>query len=59
VISRVAISEGKKTEEGTMMSISEPLSNPVAVTDPPDVQTPMPATIEDALDVLTNGRIQY
>jgi hypothetical protein len=42
--SSVAVSEGKKAEEGTMVSPPEPEFNLVAVTDPPEAQTPTPAT---------------
>jgi hypothetical protein len=38
----VAASEGKKTEEGTTISTSEPPSNSVAVADPPEAQTLTP-----------------
>jgi hypothetical protein len=59
VMFSVADSEGKKTEEGTMMSSFEPQSesNLVAVADPPAAQTLTPETIEQTSDILTNGRI--
>jgi hypothetical protein len=52
-----AASEGKKTDEGTIMSTPESLSKPVAVANPPEAQTPAPARIEDASDILTNCKI--
>jgi hypothetical protein len=42
VTSSVAASEGKKTEEGTMISTPEAPSNLVAVADPAEAQTLTP-----------------
>jgi hypothetical protein len=39
-----AASEGKKTDEGTMMWPPEAKSNPLVVADPPEAQTLTPAT---------------
>jgi predicted aconitase len=50
-----AASEGKKTEEGTMMSWPE--SNTVAVANPPEEQTMTPATTERASDIMTNRKL--
>jgi hypothetical protein len=44
--SLVAVSEGKKAEEGTMISPLEPGFNLVAVADSPESQTEKPATTE-------------
>jgi hypothetical protein len=52
VTSSVAAREGKKTEEGTMMSPSqresESKSNPTTVADRPDAQILTPATTEQS-----------
>jgi hypothetical protein len=50
-------SEGKKTDEGTIMSTPGSLSKPVAVANPPEAQSPTPARIEDASDTLTDRKI--
>jgi hypothetical protein len=42
VTSSIATGEGKKTEQGTKISTPEPLSNSVAVADPPEAQTLTP-----------------
>jgi hypothetical protein len=42
----VAVSEGKNAEEGTMISVPETESNPVAVADPSEAQTLTPVTTE-------------
>jgi hypothetical protein len=59
VTSSVAASEGKKTEEGTIISTNEPksLSNSVAIVNPPDAQILTPPTTEEASDILTNCKI--
>jgi hypothetical protein len=61
----VAAREGKKTEQGTMMSLPKHKSNPVAVADPPEAQiltltltlTLTPATTGRALNILTNSKM--
>jgi hypothetical protein len=55
----VADSDGKKTDEGTMMWRPEPSSNSVAFADPPEVQTLTPATTEEASDILINCKMYY
>jgi hypothetical protein len=52
----VAAREGKKTDEGTMMWLSEPKLNPMAVTDPPEAQTSTRATTKRASDIPTNWK---
>jgi hypothetical protein len=54
---RVAVNEGKQTEEGTMTSTPERLSHFVAAADPPEAQTLTPVTTEEASDILTNCKI--
>jgi hypothetical protein len=44
--SSIAIIEGKKAEEGMTISAPEHGYNPMAITDPPERQTLMPATTE-------------
>jgi hypothetical protein len=60
VTSSVAIREGKKTEEGTMMSPSEheseSESNLTVIIDPPETQSLTPATTKEASDILINCR---
>jgi hypothetical protein len=55
----VAASEGKKTDEGTMMWPREPEPNAVAVVDPSEAQTLMHATTKEASDILTNCKISF
>jgi hypothetical protein len=52
-------SEGKKTDEGTMISPSEPQYNSVVVADPPEAQTATPAATEQTSDILTNSKIWH
>jgi hypothetical protein len=56
--SSVAASEGKKTDEGTIMSLPGPESNMVAVADPPEAETLTPATTEGPLYILTKLSIE-
>jgi hypothetical protein len=53
----IAASEGKKTEEGMMMSTPEPPSNSVAVADPTEAQNLTPAMTEEASDIVTNCKV--
>jgi hypothetical protein len=57
VISSVADSEGKKTEEGMTMSTLEPHSNSVAAADSAEAQTLTSATTEEASDIVTNFKV--
>jgi hypothetical protein len=53
-----ATREGKKTDEGTMMSPPEPnsQSDAVAIADPLETRSLTPATTKEASDILTNCR---
>jgi hypothetical protein len=53
----VVVSEGKRTEEGTMMWPREPRSNLKTIADPLDAQTSTSAATEEASDILTNCKI--
>jgi hypothetical protein len=55
ITSSVAVSKGKKTDEGTTMSPLEPESRRLAVADPPEGQTLTPATAKGASCILTNS----
>jgi hypothetical protein len=55
----VADSEGKKTDEGTMMPPPEPKRNPMAVADPPEAETSTAATTKRESDILVNWRIPF
>jgi hypothetical protein len=59
MMSSVATSEEKKTEEGTRMSPPEPESNPVAGADRPEAQTLTPAMTKRVSDILTKRTIYY
>jgi hypothetical protein len=51
--SSAAVSEGKETDEGTMMWPPEAKPNRSAVADPPEAQTLTPAMTKQALHILT------
>jgi hypothetical protein len=55
----VAASEGKKTEEGTMMLTHELLRNLATVADPPEAKALKPETTERASDILTNCKAAF
>jgi hypothetical protein len=55
----VAASEGKKIEEGTIMSKFELVSNSVAVADPPEARSLNTATSKQVADIPTSCRIEY
>jgi hypothetical protein len=59
VMLSVALSEGKKIEEGMTTPTPEPPNNSVAVAHPPEAQTQTPATTEEASDIVTNCKISY
>jgi hypothetical protein len=59
VTASVPASQGKKTDEGTMMLPSTPESNPAAVPESPETQIPTPATTKDASDILINWKIEF
>jgi hypothetical protein len=59
VTPRAAVSDGQKTDEGTMMWLPEPEPNLVAVTDPPEAQTLMRATSTQVSDILTNYKSSF
>jgi hypothetical protein len=48
-----AASQGKKTDEATMMWPPEAIPNPLVVADPPEAQTLTPATTKQALHIQT------
>jgi hypothetical protein len=52
-----AASEGKKIDEGTMMSLPEHESNLVVVADPPDAQALTPTTAKQPPSILTKFKI--
>jgi hypothetical protein len=54
-----AASEGKNTDEGTMMWRLELRRNPMAAADPPKAQTSTRATTKRASDILTNCKISF
>jgi hypothetical protein len=55
----VADSEGKKSDEGTVMQRSEPKPNWMALADPPEAHTLRPATTKRASDILANWKISF
>jgi hypothetical protein len=59
VMASVPASEGKKTDEGTMMLPSTAESNPATVAAPPKTQTLTPATTKEASDILIKCRNRF
>jgi hypothetical protein len=59
VMLSVMVSDGKKTKEGTMLWPPEPKPNWVTVADPPEVQTPTPATTKQAFDILAHCKYRF
>jgi hypothetical protein len=57
VTRRVADSEGKKADEGTMMLRPAPQSNPATAAEPLQTRTLTPATTKEASDILMNGKV--
>jgi hypothetical protein len=53
----VAASEGKKTDEGTIIPLPELPLNRTAVADPLELQTSTSAKTTRAFDILTNCKI--
>jgi hypothetical protein len=59
VTASVTASEGKKTDEGTMMLPSTAEYNPATVAESPETQTLTPATTKEASDILINCRNRF
>jgi hypothetical protein len=59
VTDSVLASEGKKTDEGTMMFSSQHKSNPATVAESPETRTLTPATTKEASDILINCRKKF
>jgi hypothetical protein len=59
VTTSVPASQGKKTDEGTMMSTSTAKSNPATVAEWPETQILTPATTKEASDILINCRNKF
>jgi hypothetical protein len=55
----VAGSEGKKTDDGTMMWPPETKRNPMAVAAPPEAEASTPAATERASDILTDCKTLF
>jgi hypothetical protein len=56
VTPNVAASEGKKTDEGTIMRPPERKPNPMTVADPLGARTWTPATTKQASDIVTTAK---
>jgi hypothetical protein len=57
VTHHVVVSEGKRTDEGTMMWPRESGRDLKTVADPFDAQTSTSATTKEASDIVTNSKI--
>jgi hypothetical protein len=52
-------SEGKETEEGTMMALPNSRLDLVSVADPHEMQNPMPATTKEASEILSTAETSF